>query len=625
METGTFQAKGVVQFRRRGKSKLDARSIFSSTNDILERIAYYVMRPLGTESGAAAFVEGQRFATYKDLNLSCVSRSFRDAMRTTVDGVVLMVPRANSGKVITNVDLWKLLKPYPKIKAISVYSCEGFISKDFLHLWKNMKNHGRTLNALKLDIGNSLGLQALMGAMRKFGPDIQHLDLSFQKWNFAEDLDQEQRQIVGERNLTKQLENMELGIQMGRRKGYGMRTGRALDFTDSFWADLDKPVGDFAFVNANAVAHENHSDVMDDDFFNEELGLGSEAHEGVYSYNRRWLWWEPCPVAFTNYLYSREPPRVHLFNIRILEKILRSCPHLRTLRINVAQNLGMLSDDAISRMAEFMSQLEDVSIEGVACLTDEGISTLVESTPNLRVLKVVNCWQIGDPSALKVATSECSAHITSVEFESFTLIQEATVKLLVNNCPNLRHVKFERCRGIGSGALSHISCSRLLRSVSFTPATIGCDMNRCALYLSCTESIRRIQVGACGWLSMDAITALSRLPRLETIVLEGFSSAPPDMWYRLCQFAAIESIRITGKLNVTDRDIAVILTALGGRVRHLQLVDTFRTVTDEALDTVITFGNSLELLQLNGDFSQDAIRRLRLACPKLRARLNCAF
>jgi hypothetical protein len=59
----------------------------------------------------------------------------------------------------------------------------------------------------------------------------------------------------------------------------------------------------------------------------------------------------------------------------------------------------------------------------------------------------------------------------------------------------------------------------------------------------------------------------------------------------------------------------------GHRLRHLELLDTTRNLTDEALEAVSTWCSALKYLGIGGTFSSDAAARLRTSCPDMTLKL----
>ncbi len=127
--------------------------------------------------------------------------------------------------------------------------------------------------------------------------------------------------------------------------------------------------------------------------------------------------------------------------------------------------------------------------------------------------------------------------------------------------------------------------------------------------------MRALTLGNCKRIGLRAIAALANLPQLRRLHMGGLHSLSLDVMRALGAFPRLEDLLLDGQMYLSDLGVKMLCGQRGHRFIHLVLADAAKSMTDEALDCIMTWCTSLRTLEVSGNFKPGVLARLNDAIP----------
>ncbi|KAL8975160.1 MAG: hypothetical protein Q9197_000617 [Variospora fuerteventurae] len=161
-------------------------------------------------------------------------------------------------------------------------------------------------------------------------------------------------------------------------------------------------------------------------------------------------------------------PQIHTLNLQnagqfkdeVIDYIMERDIPIQNLKLYAA-NL-ILNSKWIEYFAKCGHRLESLQLKWLNCsLDDEAFMHLVEHCPNLKRLKLKQCWQLGDPAVAAMQHLEKLEHL-SLHFKE-PVSAESLVAMITAIGPNLRTLSLEAFYNADDSVLQaiHTHCTRL--------------------------------------------------------------------------------------------------------------------------------------------------------------------
>jgi hypothetical protein len=292
--------------------------------------------------------------------------------------------------------------------------------------------------------------------------------------------------------------------------------------------------------------------------------------------------------------------------------------NLRSLKLEGARHVTNVGVSYLARCAG----LERLSVTASPQVSDEGLAPVVAKAAGLKLLHLSELGRVGD------VTIDALAAAPAATFESLSMsgnarVTDRAMRLVVNACESLQQVRLAECANLTNATLSHLSCARHLQQLALAMPRASPITNRSATYLSCAaSSLTELSLGECLKLGADGFVALSKLPGLSKLCLHGLGLVSTDSLGVLgsnspTAFPRLNHLVLEGSMQLTTLGVMLLCCKNGHNIRHLELRDGTRNLTDEVLDQFFTWCTVLRFLRVDGNFSSDAVHKFHDNKPDL--------
>ena len=220
---------------------------------------------------------------------------------------------------------------------------------------------------------------------------------------------------------------------------------------------------------------------------------------------------------------------------KALSTVVKRCRRLTTLSL---RGCRQLTDSWLTDFSPFFlgKHIALTSIDLTECdnITDKGLSSIVNSCPNLSVLDLRLCRQITDIGMDAIARS-CK-HLTSLNLGDCQQISESALKKVASSCKSLTTLVLLRWEHLTNEGLEAIAVSR----PGFTSLSLfGCnqltDEGLSSLAKACT-GLTTLHMGGCSKVSNEGLAVLvGSCPRLTFLDLRGFNQLTDDGLIRIAK------------------------------------------------------------------------------------------
>lgn len=295
-------------------------------------------------------------------------------------------------------------------------------------------------------------------------------------------------------------------------------------------------------------------------------------------------------------------------------------PNLRSLNLDRARYITDVSAFALRNL----TMLESLRLCNNSYVTDLPLQHVLTNLPKLRELRLQDMPFLGNRSIEALCSFKNRSELRLLELTHVGRVTDEAVKKLVNSCENLTSVAISECPKISCEAASHLSCSRSLEEIYFKPSTRFAITDRTPVHLSCASSkLRSLKLAGCRNITLDGIIALGNLPGLKQLHLVGLGPISQDVMRVLGIFPRLDDVLLQGDMQLTDLGVKVLCGRRGHRFLHLALRDSTENLTDDALESIVTWCTSLRSLEVHGMFKPDAIHRVHECIPSANITVTC--
>lgn len=345
-------------------------------------------------------------------------------------------------------------------------------------------------------------------------------------------------------------------------------------------------------------------------------GQAEEGEEGDENQNEN-------PIGDAHFqqvlLHDHLPCRSTLTDEALVTAITRM-PNLRCLNLDRARYITDVSAFALRNL----TMLESLRLCNNNYVTDLPLQHVLANLPKLRALHLQDMPFIGNGSIEALCSFKNRSELRVLELAHVGRVTDEAVKKLVNSCQNLASVAISECPKISCEAASHLSCSRSLEELYFKPAARFAITDRTPVHLSCASSkLRSLKLVGCRNITLDGIIALGNLPGLKQLHLVGLGPTSQDVMRVLGTFPRLDDVLLQGDMQLTDLGVKVLCGRRGHRFLHLALRDSTENLTDDALESIVTWCTSLRSLEVHGMFKPDAIHRVHECIPSANITVTC--
>ena len=165
------------------------------------------------------------------------------------------------------------------------------------------------------------------------------------------------------------------------------------------------------------------------------------------------------------------------------------------------------------------SYLKNINISSINNITDNGIITLIKSSPLLHTIRL-NCWNITDLSIFEI--SKGCPLLRDIDLFRCTQITDLSIFELIKGCPLLEKIDLECCINITNDSIIAISKGcLLLKDINIWNCDSITDFSIIELSKGC-PLLQNISLADCDQITDDSIIAISKgCILLENINLTG--------------------------------------------------------------------------------------------------------
>ncbi|KAH7098778.1 RNI-like protein [Auriculariales sp. MPI-PUGE-AT-0066] len=279
-------------------------------------------------------------------------------------------------------------------------------------------------------------------------------------------------------------------------------------------------------------------------------------------------------------------------------------------------NLSLLHNDIhnadITRLVN-CSKLERLTLMNCKHLSDDALTKLLRSTPELVALDLSGIQEATDMSLLAVAAT--SPKLQGLNISHCKKMSDAGVTAIAQSCRFLRRIKLMALDNVTDVSLSALAshCPRLLE-LDLTKCSAISDHGIRRLWTLLVD-LRELKVSYCPALTDTAHPAPTPVGPFVPLAASDGSLPPLLLTHRFDHFRILE---LSGCIHITDDAIAGII-GRAHRIRSLSLAKC-ANLTDNALRSICGLGRHLHDLHLGhvNKITDDAVVELAQACTRLR-------
>ena len=286
---------------------------------------------------------------------------------------------------------------------------------------------------------------------------------------------------------------------------------------------------------------------------------------------------------------------------------------------------GRLTDRGLALIARRCPRLEELEVQWCAGVTNGGLLDLTQRCPGLHHLDVTGCPMV---SAVSVQTQDRGpgAHargqphhlgLTYLDLSDCPHVDDTSLRLVVESCPQLQYLYLRRCSQITDAALRSISSYCLmLRELSVSDCPLVTDTGLSELG-RLGPSLRYLSVAKCDQLTDAGVRTLARhCYRLRYLNMRGceqVSDSAVDWLSRSC--SRLRSLDI-GKCDVSDLGLKL-LSENCPNLKKLS-VKSCTLVTDRGVEAVSKYCRGLQHLNIQDveGVTSQGYRAVKTNCRK---------
>lgn len=301
----------------------------------------------------------------------------------------------------------------------------------------------------------------------------------------------------------------------------------------------------------------------------------------------------------------------------IFNSLFSSLPNLVDLTLVRLRSVG---PEAIGTLLR-CPKLQKLQLSNMPRVTSDSLGDVLKKLTNLREL-CLSKMVVEDKAMADLVHGASGSKFETLKLVLMDRITDQTIRLMVNKCQALSSVNFMMCSKITNSAASHIACAANVKSVMLSPYDSTPVSSRAVVHLSCARVLRSLSLGNCKRLGVDGINALANLPGLTKLHLTGLGGLSLDVMKALGGFPRLDDLLLQGQLGLTDLGVKLLCGLRGHRFIHLILADSTKSMCEDGLDHIMTWCNSLRTLEVYGNFKEGVLDRLHDSIPHADVRVN---
>ncbi|KAI0493601.1 hypothetical protein KFK09_023720 [Dendrobium nobile] len=188
-----------------------------------------------------------------------------------------------------------------------------------------------------------------------------------------------------------------------------------------------------------------------------------------------------------------------------LVAIAKGCHDLRSLKLDACRSI---TDDLFQSLSQNCSHLEELGLASCFKITDSGIIRLVHGCRWIKCLDVSKCGKVGDAGISRVA-EVCSSSLKVLKLLDCCNVGDKSILSLANSCHNLETLVICGCRYISDESVKSLalSCYQSLRILGMSWCSNITDLTVNWIFSNC-RYLMALDIGSCDNITDSAFEGL---------------------------------------------------------------------------------------------------------------------